>query len=91
VPKSAQFTPELFILPGNVRIPERPLSPLIELSAGIQAIEVEQSVEHKEITTDRFAAVHRVIREENDVPLGKRDVYDHRPLCDITPIEKTRC
>ena len=69
---------------------QTPLSPRIELSPAVKAIEVEQSVEHQEIAPDRFAAVHRVIGEENDVTLGQWDVYDHRSLRDIAPIEKAR-
>jgi hypothetical protein len=66
-------------------------SPLIELSAAIQAIEVEQSIEDEEIASDRFAAVHGIIGEKNDVPLRQWDIHDHRPLRDIAAVEKARC
>lgn len=55
-------------------------SPLIEFSPGIQPIEVEKRVEHQEIASDRLAAVHGIVGEENDVSLGQWNVYDHRPL-----------
>jgi hypothetical protein len=38
-------------------------SALIELSPRVQMIEVEQRVEHEEITSDSFATVHGIIGE----------------------------
>jgi hypothetical protein len=80
VPKSGSFIFKVIVARGNVRIRRCRASPLIELSPAIQAIEVEKCVEHEAIAPDRFAAVDRIVGEENDVSLGQWNVYDHRPL-----------
>lgn len=46
---------------GNVRIRIRDRSPLIELSPGIQSIEIKKCVEYQGIASDRHAAVHGIV------------------------------
>jgi hypothetical protein len=46
----------------------------IQLPARVEAIEVEQCVEDKEITADCFAAVHGIIGEQNHMPLPRRRI-----------------
>src|SRR5208283_2684674 len=63
----------------------------IELSPGIQVVEMQDRVEDEEVAPDRLAAVHGVVREEHHVSLLHRRVHDDRTLRDVgAAVEQAR-
>ena len=62
----------------------------IELPPRVEAVEVQDRVEHHDVAADGLAAIDRVVGEEHDVALPHRDIHDHRPLRDVgAAIEQT--
>src|SRR5579871_3294723 len=55
----------------------------IDLSPGIQVVEVQDRVEDQEVAPDRLAAIHGVVAEQHHVPLLERDVHHDRTLRDV--------
>lgn len=56
----------------------------VQLSSGIQVVEVEDGVEHEWVGPEGLAAIDRIVGEQYDVPLLHRDVDDDRPLRDVS-------
>jgi len=57
----------------------------VELSAGVEVIEVQDRVEDKRIGSNRLAAVYRIVREQHHVPLLHRHIDHDRSLRDVAP------
>src|ERR1035438_10079928 len=47
----------------------------IELSPGVQVVELQDRVEHQEVAPDGLAAVHGIVAEQHDVSLVHRHVH----------------
>src|SRR6266478_714917 len=57
-----------------------PISFLRQPTAGVEAIEVEDRVEHKRISAARFAAIHRIYEKQHDVSVARWHIHDSRVL-----------
>src|ERR1051326_9470121 len=71
---------------STCRPPDPPGLPRVELSSGVEVIEVQQRVEHQEVAAFGLAAPDRVVREDDDVPLLERDVDDGGVLRDLAAV-----
>src|SRR5215218_4060357 len=64
--------------------------PQIELPSRVQAVVIEDRVQHQPVAALGLAAPDRVVREEDHVAFLDRDIHDHRTLRDLgTGIEET--
>src|SRR5438128_546680 len=73
---------------GKYRIPKRIPNPQsqiplfsVELPSRVEVVEIQNRVEHHEITTDRLAAIDGVRGEQDDVPFLDRNVDHGGALC----------
>src|SRR5437773_3037049 len=61
----------------------RLMSAFLQLSPRIQIVELQNRIQHQRITPDRLPAVHRIDREEHQVPLPSRRVDHDGPVRDL--------
>jgi hypothetical protein len=54
-----------------------------QLAAGVEAVKIQDGIEHQRICAARFAAIHRIDGEEHDVATPGRHVHDGRMLRDF--------
>src|SRR5262245_5208618 len=55
----------------------------VELPSRVEAVEVQNRVEHHEVAADRLAAINRIRGKEDDVSLSNGDVDDNGSLRDV--------
>src|SRR5258708_12461159 len=63
----------------------RPSLPRVQPTAGVEIVEVEESVQHQRVAADGLPAIQWIVREEADVPSLEWRVDHHRPLPDTAP------
>lgn len=61
----------------------------IEFSADIEMIEIQQRVEHQEITADRFAAINGIVREQHHMALPQWRIDYDGALRDVVAIQQS--